>query len=129
LIPGAAEIGRFPCRRPCYLRAMPRGPKGEKRSNSEANEVPPVLDCFRKLTTMSWYDLMTSGTRDKSRKTGMNYETFAWNQVGESRPSAVSPDIDKVASVRAGGKYRIFGIVEGGRFYVLWFDRSHTIVR
>lgn len=80
------------------------------------------------LTTMSWYEVTTSGSKDPRKKTGLNYETFGDSQLRKaSRPPQISQDV-KICSVRGGAKLRVFGCHMEGQFFVLWFDRNHIIV-
>lgn len=92
-------------------------------------EVRGVVDALRQLTTLTWYQVMQSGTKKKGKKVGLNYETFTESDFkGKiSRPAGLSMDL-RISSVRASDCFRIFGCHTNDIFYVLWFDRLGDII-
>lgn len=96
-------------------------------SKSRQEEVIQVMDCLRRLTTLTWQQVLDSGRRGEG-KAGLNCTRYPDNSLRRvSRPSELSPDVP-IVGVRASAKYRVFGAYLEHVFYILWFDRNHDIV-
>lgn len=84
-------------------------------------------DCVRKMTTMTWNELLQTGGKGKN-KTGLAWTVYADDALKRvSRPSNIPKDVD-ICAVRASEKSRLFGFRQQATFYVLWYDRDHEIV-
>ncbi len=98
-------------------------------SKCSQDEVRHYKDCLRKLTTMSWQDVLNTGGKPHGGKTGLGYTPYNDRELrGVSRP----PNLDEgvaIAGVRSGSGARLFGAHHEQVFYVLWFDPNHKIVK
>jgi hypothetical protein len=96
-------------------------------SRCDQDEVRMVMSCFRRMTTMSWTDLIATGGKHPQAKHGLHctkYEDAAL--TGVSRPVQIDPALPMLG-VRASEAFRVFGVRSGQIFFVLWFDRTHAI--
>lgn len=90
------------------------------------DDVRHAVDCFRRLTSLTWVQVYGTATKDKSSKTGLHWHPYDDDSLRVKRPSQMSQD-HRIHGIRAGGKYRIFGFRFGSYFHVLWFDPEHEI--
>jgi hypothetical protein len=95
-------------------------------SRCQSDDVRQAIDCFRRMTAMTWVDVIQTATKDKSKKTGLHWTPYKDDAIKIARPAAVSAD-HRIAGVRAGEKFRVFGFRFGAYFHVLWFDPEHTV--
>lgn len=96
-------------------------------SKFEADDVREVMDCLRQLTTLTWMQVLQQGGKGEN-KTGLGYTPYADEILKHvSRPKNLSPDVS-IAGIRASQRLRIFGAYQDHVFYLLWFDRDHSIV-
>lgn len=93
-------------------------------SGCSQDEVRGVVNCLRKMTTMTRLELTTSGGYPK---TGLAYTLYPDDALKVKRPAGVDPG-HRIAGVRASERFRVFGFLSEQIFYVLWFDREHAIV-
>jgi hypothetical protein len=92
----------------------------------EKDDVKHAVDCFRKLTTMTWMQAIGTGTNTGGMKTGLHCTVYKDGDLKYSRPSMVSRDTP-IIGLRAGSKHRIFGVRIGEHFYPFWFDPNHVV--
>jgi hypothetical protein len=91
------------------------------------DEVRAAVNCLRMLTTSSWQQVLQSGGK-RGNKAGLAYTPYSDDALkGVTHPAWLSSDI-RIAGVRATQKMRVFGAYIEHVFYVLWFDREHSIV-
>ncbi len=89
------------------------------------DECKLAVDALRRLTTMTWQQVLTTAGKGGS-KTGLGYTPYPDSALTVPRPA----DVDKeavIAGIRASQKLRIFGFYSDHVFYVIWFDREHAI--
>jgi hypothetical protein len=91
------------------------------------DEVRLFLDCFRRLSSMSFYDVLQSG-RKGAGKTGLNHTNYDDSAFqGATRPVTIPRDV-RLCGMRAGSDRRVFGFFHERVFYVLWFDPAHRLI-
>jgi hypothetical protein len=96
-------------------------------SGYQRDEIKAVVDCLRKLTTMSWLQVRQTGGR-RGTKQGLGFTEYADTALrGVTRPTRLSQD-RKIFGVRSSEKARVFGAYAAHMVYILWFDRNHEIV-
>ena len=94
----------------------------------DRNEVRAYKDLLRRLTSTAWSNVLQSSTKNKSQKTGFHYEPFKDSDLRVARPGNLGEDLT-ISSIRASGKWRLYGAYCKGVYYVLWFDAKHSIAR
>lgn len=92
----------------------------------DAQELKGVLDCFRKLTSMSWQDVLKQGGK-RGNKTGLAYTLYEDSALkGVKRPPSIDSEF-RISSLRVSDKFRIFGVYAEHVYHPIWFDRNHEI--
>jgi hypothetical protein len=96
-------------------------------SNCQSAEIRDAVDCLRQLTTLTWWQIRQTG--GKKEKAGLGYTEYEDHELKHiRRPQELDPRI-KISGVRASQKFRVFGAYSEHKFYILWFDREHKIVK
>ncbi len=96
-------------------------------SNCNQDEVRHSIECLRKITTMTWNEVRSTGG-SPGNKVGLGYSVYTDSQLkGVSRPPTLSAEIP-ICGVRISDRMRMFGGYKNHIFYVLWFDPAHEIV-
>lgn len=87
-----------------------------------------VICKLKEFEGMTWASIM-SASGGRSHGTNSHFEN-----VSELTPEAQKrwialhlEDYDRVFSLRLTGVQRLFGILEGGVFRIVWFDQKHEI--
>jgi hypothetical protein len=97
-------------------------------SHCNKDEVRHFKDCLRTLTTLTWQEVLGTGSKGEG-KTGLAYTPYDDHAiVGATRPASLDRSLT-ISSVRASQGYRVFGTFKNFVYYVLWFDRTHAIVK
>lgn len=100
---------------------------GDKQclSHCQKNDVRAAMECFRKVTELTWTQLYATGGKDPHKKTGLHCTPYDYDTLkGVTRPQQVSPDLG-LYGVRAGSAFRIYGVRKDTEFHILWFDPVH----
>lgn len=96
-------------------------------SRAERDSARAFLDCLRKLTTLTWQQVLDQSGKGP-RKTGLAWTFYADHVLrGVTRPPLLPAKIP-IGAVRASQKSRVFGAYDAGLFHVLFFDPDHAIV-
>ena len=74
------------------------------------------------LTTLPWTQVSSGASGS-----GLKYKTYHDSALQKPRPQGLDSSI-VISAVRASRKARLFGAFHDGVYYVIWFDRNHTIV-
>jgi hypothetical protein len=91
------------------------------------DDVREVMDCLRQLTTLTWMQVLQTAGKGEN-KAGLAYTPYGDDSLkGVSRPQNLSPEI-RIAGIRASQRVRVFGAYRDHVFYLLWFDKDHSIV-
>jgi hypothetical protein len=95
-------------------------------SDAEVADVKQAISCFKRLTSMTWLQVLATASKTPGDKNGLHWTTYADSALKKARPTNISQDLT-IAGIRAGEKFRIFGFRSSAYFYVLWFDTEHEI--
>jgi len=82
-----------------------------------------VLQRLSSLETMMWKDIMIV---DKKSHHHIKVEEL----IKEAQKRLIEldkKDVDELFSLRVNGKKRIFGILDDGNMFFLWYDKEHEI--
>ena len=80
-------------------------------------EIFPKLRLFERMT---WADILI-----KSKKQNHSIPCDQLNRVAQKRLEFLQIDTDVIYSLRLSGNTRLYGILIGSVFYVLWYDDNH----
>lgn len=84
------------------------------------------MDTLRRLSQLTWQEFFQTGTKDPSRKTGLNCTSYDDSALRVRRPASVSQDAN-IVGFRMGQKGRIFGFRRKNSLHLLWIDPEHSI--
>lgn len=91
-----------------------------------------IITKLKDFETMTWQEILDA-SGGKSCGNGNNHHDIPANQLPKNEKiefikKKYMEDYEKVFSLRLTGKMRLIGIVDDiNIFYILWFDRHHTI--
>lgn len=81
-------------------------------------EIIPKLISFERR---KWSDIVS----DKKHNHWINYEELS--KEAQSRLSEIKLYYDALFSLRLTGTLRLFGYIENGIFYIIWYDPNHEV--
>lgn len=78
---------------------------------------------------MTWGEIQSaSGGKSAGNGTNNHFEYIAeMSKEAQKRAKELHLDVDQLFSLRLTGKERLYGILNNGVFYVLWYDSEHEI--
>lgn len=82
------------------------------------SEVIPKLISFEQR---KWSDIVS----DKKHNHWINYEKLS--KEAQNRLSEIKLYYDSLFSLRLTGMIRLFGYIENGIFYIIWYDYNHEV--
>jgi hypothetical protein len=86
--------------------------------------VAPKLQNFE---TMTWQDILSAG---KAHGRGSNSHFVETNNLikeAQKRLEELRIEDQELMSLRMQGKERLYGILDQGIFYIIWYDKDHVI--
>ncbi|MFR6280946.1 MAG: hypothetical protein ACLUKK_07170 [Lacrimispora saccharolytica] len=87
-------------------------------------------DIIEKLISFegqTWAEIQAASGGKKSG-TNHHFENISdLSRAAQKRISDLRLNIDQVFSLRLSGKVRLYGILEDGVFFILWYDPEHEI--
>lgn len=92
-----------------------------------------INEIFKKLVDyerMTWQEIQSaSGGRREGNGTNSHFVNVAeLSKEAQDRLMELKLyDIDQLFSLRLAAKIRLYGILENGVFYILWYDKEHEI--
>ncbi|WYP28464.1 hypothetical protein NSQ54_10310 [Alkalihalobacillus sp. FSL W8-0930] len=89
-------------------------------SDWQSIELAELIECFRKLESQSWTNIM------KQSKRGLGYCKVDPKTFSKSLPEYISPE-HTIIELRVNKKARLFGYRWENVFHIIWFDRNHDV--
>jgi hypothetical protein len=92
-----------------------------------------INEIFKKLVDyerMTWQDIQSAsgGKRDGNGTNSHFVNVAELSKEARDRLAELKLyDIDQLFSLRLTAKIRLYGILENGVFYILWYDKEHEI--
>ena len=96
--------------------------------DNHADKLLEITHRFADLEGMKWSEILTStaGKRNGTRNHAIGVDEI----IKDARDRLVElrlDEFDEVYSLRLSGPERIWGLLIGGVFFVLWYDPKHEI--
>ena len=94
-----------------------------------------INEIFKKLVDyerMTWQDIQSAsgGKRDGNGTNSHFVNVAELSKEARDRLTELRLyDIDQLFSLRLGSTIRLYGILENGVFYILWYDKEHEIYK
>lgn len=93
----------------------------------QGDEVKLLVSTFKKVSSMTWDQIVKTGGKSKGgKKKGLGYTVFSDEESPIARPSSISPDLP-ISEMRVTLKARIFGARKDEKYFVICLDRNHRL--
>lgn len=89
----------------------------------QKSQVEAVLRRLQGLETMTWHEILVQG-----RKQHHQIEVASCSKAARDRLQALQLDeLGELLSLTVSSRARVFGILDRGRFQILWWDPHHGV--
>lgn len=124
-------------------------PKDSKEPKAEPQQSPRSLSPAWRIASMQWqhpygWHEVGSEKLHEIRSKLINFERLTWHEIlgHNNHPVSVSSlnkeaqkrltdlkldDVDELVSLRLTGRQRVWGILEGNIYTILWWDPEHDV--
>lgn len=92
-------------------------------SKWEADEIDDLMRALQKIEEHTWHQIKSQGSRTRGESVGCGFKLI---KEHPTLPSSVSDDF-AISEMRVCQKKRIFGFRVDSIYYIVWFDRDHTV--
>ena len=79
-----------------------------------------ILPKLRDFERMTWSDILIAG-----KKQNHSIKKDELNKAAQERLSDLRIEAEDVFSLRLGGKLRLYGLLIGPSFHIIWYDDNH----
>jgi|GEM_PF-883290 len=92
-------------------------------SKWSANEISDLMNALKKIENHTWSQIKSQGSTAKGESVGCGFKLI---NPCQKLPESVSKDA-KISEMRVCKRKRIFGFRLGSIYYIIWFDRDHSV--
>jgi hypothetical protein len=92
-------------------------------SDWTSSEINDLLAGLKKIEAYTWGQIKSHGAKKSGGSVGTGYKLISNHP---SLPESVTEDV-KLSEMRIDDKKRIFGFRDGSVYYIIWFDRDHSV--
>lgn len=92
-------------------------------SDWTASEVKDLVEGLKKIEKYNWLQIKKHGSKKRGESVGTGYKLIANHPT---LPAGV-PEPIKLSEMRIDNTKRIFGFRAGTIYYIIWFDRDHSV--
>jgi len=96
-------------------------------SDWSQDETRALFAAMKQASSMCWQRISSTGGQGRAAQ-GLAYKQIPLHRCKRPLPASLGEDIDEIAEMRVSKAARFFGIRHEATFYVVWLDRSHTVV-
>ncbi len=79
-----------------------------------------ILGHFDSWESQTWQDILVA-----SSKQNHHIEVNRLNKLARDRLQQLHIEVESVVSLRLSGNHRLYGIMDGSSFCIIWFDNAH----
>lgn len=91
------------------------------------NFYEDILDKLISFESMTWSEIM-SAAGGRTSGTNSHFELISeMVKEAQRRAMELKLDVDQLFSLRLEGKKRLYGIIDNGKFYIVWYTSDHDI--
>ena len=85
-------------------------------------EIKDLIEGLKKIEKYTWGQIKSHGSKNRGQSVGTGYKLI-------SDPPALPLELQKkdITEMRIDRKKRIFGFRENSVYYIIWFDRDHSV--
>lgn len=91
----------------------------------QANEIKALMETFKRLEQRTWRQIKATGGQGEASG-GLSYKPIDRKKL-PAAPADVPPDAT-ISEIRVSQKMRLFGHRSGAMYYLVWFDREHSLL-
>ncbi len=88
-----------------------------------SSEIDDLLAGLKKIESYTWGQIKSQGTKKRGASVGTGYKLV---NNHPKLPENVPEDV-KLSEMRIDDKKRIFGFRDRSVYYIIWFDRDHSV--
>ena len=92
-------------------------------SDWTSSEIDDLIQGLKRIEKYTWEQIKGQGSKKRGESVGTGYK---WITSHPELPDLV-PDDAKLSEMRIDNKKRIFGFRVGVIYYIVWFDRDHSV--
>ncbi|MBR8834349.1 MAG: hypothetical protein DSM106950_10020 [Stigonema ocellatum SAG 48.90 = DSM 106950] len=92
-------------------------------SEWNADEIKDLIRDLKKIEKYTWLQIKEQGSKQRGSSVGCGFKII---QNHPNLPNNVSEDVT-ISEMRIGQKKRIFGFRLESHYYIVWFDRDHSV--
>ncbi|MEM1170231.1 MAG: hypothetical protein AAGJ08_14410 [Cyanobacteria bacterium P01_H01_bin.35] len=92
-------------------------------SDWNSSEINDLIQGLKKIEKYTWAQIKTQGSKKPGSSVGTGYKLISSHR---SLPENIPKQI-KLSEMRIDEKKRIFGFRLGAIYYIIWFDREHSV--
>jgi hypothetical protein len=92
-------------------------------SEWNASEIDDLIRALKKIEKYTWSQIKTQGSKTKGESVGCGFKVIKQHPV---LPERISEDVN-ISEMRVCVKKRIFGFRIDSVYYIVWFDRDHSV--
>lgn len=111
------------------MQSMDHTYEGDWNWKLSGEEVRHLLEVLEDLAGKSWREVkdMRTNSKRKTRQLHHDQPVDSIHDDAQRRLKDLKLDVESVFRLRHGNLIRVWGYVQAGTFYLLWFDRHHKI--
>ncbi|HYX18047.1 MAG TPA: hypothetical protein VE944_27525 [Nostoc sp.] len=89
----------------------------------EADEIDDLIRALQKIEKHTWLQIKSQGSKIRGGSVGCGFKVI---EQHPNLPNSVSDDVT-ISEMRVCQKKRIFGFRIDSIYYIIWFDRDHSV--
>lgn len=88
-----------------------------------------IIDKLISYEGQTWAEIQAaSGGKSVGNGTNSHFENISdFIKEAQKRATELHLDVDQLFSLRLTGKTRLYGILDNGVFFIIWYDANHEI--
>lgn len=92
-------------------------------SDWQSSEIDDLIHGLKKIERYTWAQIKSQGSKQRGGSVGCGYKLITNHP---KLPESISEDV-KLSEMRVDERKRIFGFRVGSIYYIVWFDRNHSV--
>lgn len=92
-------------------------------SDWQSKELDDLIQALKKIENYTWEQIRRQGSKTKGGSVGTGYKII---NNPPPLPADISEDVT-FSEMRVCQRKRIFGFRSGSIYYIVWFDRDHSV--
>lgn len=94
-------------------------------SKWKAQEIEDLIHALKKIEKYTWSEIKSQGSKKRGESVGCGFKIIKQHP---SPPNSVGEDA-VISEMRVCEKKRVFGFRMDSIYYIVWFDRDHSVCK